>query len=36
MNRKQAHQRKTKFSFYNRHTSTQWADDYTEEQLKWL
>lgn len=36
MNRKQAHQRKTKFSFYNRHTSTQWADDYTDEQLKWL
>lgn len=34
MNRKQAHQRKTLLRFYNRHVSTQWADDYTAEQLK--
>ena len=36
MNKKQAHQRKSRFSYYNRHTSTQWAEDYTAEQLKWL
>mgnify|MGYP006391984225 CR=1 FL=1 len=36
MNRKQAHQRKNRYSYYNRNSSTQWADDYTAEQLKWL
>lgn len=36
MNRKQAHQRKSRFSFYNRNVSAQWEEDYTKEQLKWL
>lgn len=36
MNRKQAHQRKSRFSFYNRNTATQWYIDYTTEQLTWL
>lgn len=36
MNRKQAHQRKSRFSFYNRNVSAQWVEDYTVEQLKWL
>lgn len=36
MNRKEAHNRKDKWSLYGRNTATQWYLDYTAEQMTWL
>ena len=36
MNRKQAHQRKNKYSIYCRGERSVWLDDYTNDQFVWL